>query len=76
MVELLTGPFKGTIYSYDWVRVSEESELGVVKLSFNYTVVRNTHFQNDSKFKQYAGDVLREILSSPGSKIGKQQHND
>jgi len=75
VIELLTGPFKGTVYSYDWVRVTEDPELGVAKLSFNYTILHNTKFMNDLKFHQHAGDILREILLSPGSKIGKKEYN-
>ena len=71
MIELLTGPYKGTLYTYDWVRLSEESSLSIAKLSFNYTIIRNTRFTNDPQFEHYAGDVLQSILNAHDSKIGK-----
>lgn len=75
-VVLLTGPFKGTTYFYDWVKVSEQPEFDALKLSYHLTVLHNRHLENDSKFQQYAGDVLREILSAPDYKIGKQTFNN
>jgi hypothetical protein len=77
MIELLTGPYKGTVYSYNWIRVTEEAALGVAKLSFHYTIIHNTKYQEDPKFQHYAGDILKSILSNKDSRIGNlsQQHN-
>jgi hypothetical protein len=71
MVELLTGPFKGTVYSYDWVKVTEEPSLGIAKLSFHFTIIHGVKYQNDSAFHHHAGDVLRSIMISKEPRIGK-----
>ena len=72
----MTGPYKDTVYSYDWVKLTEESDLGVAKLSFNYSVIHNLKFEKDPGFEKHIGDVLRSILASPGSSIGKKALHD
>jgi len=71
MVKLLTGEFAGTLYSYEYVRVTEEPSLGVAKLSFNYTLYSRSDVSNNPRFQHYAGDLLTGILSSHDAKIGK-----
>jgi hypothetical protein len=70
IIKLLTGEFAGALYSYEYVRVSEEASIGAAKLSFNYTLYTRLDVSNNPKFHHYAGDLLAELLSSEDAKIG------
>jgi hypothetical protein len=70
LIKLLTGPYAGIVYSYEYVSVTEEPMLGVAKLSFNYTLYSHTHVSEDPRFRHHAGDVLKEILLSKDANIG------
>lgn len=71
IVKLLTGEFTGTLYSYDYVRLTEEPSIGAAKLSFNYTLYSRSDVSNNPKFHHYAGELLSGLLASQDAKIGK-----
>ena len=65
-VELLGGPYKGTIFQYGKVKFEEKDEN--VYLLFGYDVIESTvskpkKLEKDSDFKNHIGDLLVEIMS-------------
>lgn len=68
-VRVLTGPYTGVEFCYFNVRVAEH--IGSAQLSFKYSFVDTATFtrdslKNDARFVQFAGDVLRALLSREG----------
>lgn len=66
-IRLLTGPYKDTLFKYG--KVSFKEEFGQAHLLFAYYVLESPvmkpkKLESDSDFKQYAGDLLVEIMSS------------
>ena len=74
-VEILSGKFDGAVYNYDMVKVIEDKELGLAKLSFHFEMLFRTELQDNTEFHHYAGEVLASILSEPDSHIGKLNVN-
>lgn len=70
LIKILSGSYAGTVYSYEYVSVTEEPALGVAKLSFNYMLYSHTHLSDDPRFHHHAGDVLKSILLSKDANIG------
>jgi hypothetical protein len=66
-IKLLTGPYKDTIFKYG--KVSFKEEVDQVRLLFAYYVIESPvkkpkKLESDPDFKQYAGDLLVEIMSA------------
>jgi hypothetical protein len=66
-IRLLTGPYKDTLFKYG--KVSFKEEFDQAHLLFAYYVLESPvmkpkKLESDSDFKQYAGDLLVEIMSS------------
>ena len=66
-IKLLSGPYKDTIFKYGKVTIKEEVEN--VRLLFAYYVIESPvmkpkKLEKDPDFKQYAGDLLVELMST------------
>lgn len=66
-IKLLDGPYKNTVFKYGKVTFKEEANS--VRLLFAYYVLecpqmKPKKLESDPDFKQYAGDMLVEIMSS------------
>jgi hypothetical protein len=66
-IKILSGPYKDTIFKYGKVTIKEEIEN--VRLLFAYYVIESPvmkpkKLEKDTDFKQYAGDLLVELMST------------
>ena len=66
-IKLLEGPYKDTIFKYGKVSIKEE--LDQVRLLFAYYVLESPvmkpkKMEKDPDFKQYAGDLLVELMGT------------
>ena len=66
-IKLLAGPYKDTVFKYGKVSFKEEAEQ--VRLLFAYYVLESPvmkpkKLESDPAFKQYAGDLLVELMTS------------
>ena len=67
-IKILKGEFADVIYTYGKVQVVENDELDEATLKFNF-IIHNVpdrytieKLENSSKFKNYIGDVLAELI--------------
>ena len=66
-IKLLSGPYKDTVYRYG--KVSFKEEMDQMRLLFAYYVLESPvmkpkKLESDPAFKQYAGDLLVELMTS------------
>jgi len=66
-IKLLTGTYKDTLFKYG--KVSFKEEMDTVRLLFAYYVLESPvmkpkKLENDSDFKQFAGDLLVELMTA------------
>ena len=66
-IKILTGNYKGTIFHFGKVKFVEENEQ--IRLQFAYYVIscdlmKPKALENDTDFKQYAGDLLVQLMSA------------
>ena len=66
-IKLLSGPYKDTVYRYG--KVSFKEEMDQMRLLFAYYVIESPvkkpkKLEKDPDFKQYAGDLLVDIMSA------------
>ena len=66
-VRILTGPYKDTLFKYGKVSFKEEN--GQAHLLFAYYVLESPvmkpkKLEQDADFKQYAGDLLVDLMRS------------
>ena len=66
-IKLLDGPYKDTVFHYGKVSFKEENEQ--LRLLFAYYVIESPvkkpkKLEKDPDFKQYAGDLLVDIMSA------------
>lgn len=67
-IEILTGPFKGTVYRYNNMKVieSEEEDKGIIKFDF---IIHETNkkyseekLRNSDKFHKHIGLILNALI--------------
>lgn len=66
-IKLLTGTYKDTLFKYG--KVSFKEEMDSVRLLFAYYVLESPvmkpkKLENDPAFKQFAGDLLVELMTA------------
>jgi len=66
-IKLLDGPYKDTIFKYGKVKFEEKD--GLMYLLFAYDVIESPvmkpkKMEKDPDFKQYAGDLLVELMGT------------
>lgn len=75
-IKLTSGPYCNLIYKYGNIRLNEDTENDVCKLSFAYKIIYKPKnldkidLDVNTEFKDYIGDVLSDILSNQEFKIG------
>ena len=76
-IKLLSGPWKNIIYTYGRVNLREDIENDTLYLKYDYKIEESEGFkdlENNSKFKNHLGDILKDILENNSSQIGKAPH--
>jgi hypothetical protein len=75
-IKLTSGQYSNLIYKYGSIRLNEDENNGVCKLSFAYKIIYipknldKIDLDTDDVFKNHIGDVLNDILSNQEFKIG------
>jgi hypothetical protein len=64
-VEITSGKYSGVVFSYGYVRI--EHEIGIPRLSFNYSIIHfgslnASSLTNNEEFVTILGDILTEII--------------
>jgi hypothetical protein len=78
-VKLLKGEYAGVIYTYGAVTLKEDKKNDTAVLQFQYKIeftpehVDSEALFEDSRFKNYIGNVLSCIMDENEFKIGKKQ---
>ena len=76
-IKLLTGNWKGVIYTYGTVSIKEDKENDVAILEFQFKIdecpegIESDSLMTNEPFMNYIGDILSSILEQNEYKIGK-----
>jgi len=71
-IKILSGEFKGVIFHFEHVKLTENPEVGNATLSYLYKLdFMPANLNQDSSFQHQLGDILTSIISRKDIKIGK-----
>ena len=61
-IEILTGDFEGTQFTFGTVKVNEDEENEIATLSFDYTVHNNDKLEKNEQFELVLEKIMNNIL--------------
>ena len=61
-IEILTGDFEGTQFTFGTVKVNEDEENEIATLSFDYTVHNNDKLEKNEQFELVLEKIMNDIL--------------
>lgn len=61
-IEILTGDFKDTQFTFGTVKVNEDEDNEIATLSFDYTVHNNVKLQSNKDFELMLEKIMNDIL--------------
>ena len=61
-IEILTGDFEGTQFTFGTVKVNEDEENEIATLSFDYSVHNNDKLEKNEEFELVLEKIMNNIL--------------
>jgi hypothetical protein len=61
-IEIKTGDFEGTQFTFGTVSIKEDEEQGTATLSFDYQVHNNDKLEKNEKFELVLEQIMNDIL--------------
>ena len=61
-IEILTGDFEGTQFTFGTVKVNEDEENEIATLSFDYSVHNNDKLEKNEQFELVLEKIMNNIL--------------